>query len=219
MPNLHSKPEDIVRGSRTIPADFLNFLVHAMPRIITGGRGIAVKMLGDRVVVEQTDSPRPNPPRNILKLFEVVEVKQDYVRCRVYTEGAEPDPDAAVVAVAKPRLLQYKRWNGKTVDYGDDGSGSTPVDTSKILYTYTGLQTRTAKVGTGTNAITEKQVVTPPYFKSDVITARHGTTGLVDPDTLDDNGNPVAVVWEDLNCGGRAWAVQWDQTPVYDNPS
>lgn len=123
--------------------------------------------------------------RRPVSQFLLKSVSDDHLVCRTWDGATE---GSANVNVAKPPALRRTGWHGVTV--------------VGITYTYTGTQARTAVQGT----TTENQVIIPAYqtasgqYIGNVIYAvqPQGGTGVV--------VNGEAVVWQDLNVDGRAWA-------------
>lgn len=118
-------------------------------------------------------------------------------------DGGDPPPPTSnfkpgFVYIAKARLLQRTPFHEQTVTLrGLD-----------VTYSYaTELGRRTAS---SPGLRDENQVVTPPYFSGDIITAKGNlVTGYTtdDADVVSEEGELYSVVWEDMNQGGRQWAV------------
>lgn len=96
MSDLKRKPAAFVPGSRTLSAGALNLILTATPRLITGGAGIGVGKMGDRIIVSRAD-PAGAPP-GTAALVTVKEVKGTYLVC---------DRDGATINVAKPWGLRH----------------------------------------------------------------------------------------------------------------
>lgn len=108
-------------------------------------------------------------------------------------------PQLAWVYVAKARLLQRTPFDGKTVTLR-----RTPV-----AYSYSNAEFG-GRTASPTGSPSEYQVITPPYFQGDIITARGVlATGYKtqDPDVVPEGMTYYYISWEDMNTGGRQWAV------------
>lgn len=195
----------------------LQALVRMIPRVIVGGRGIKVKMFGtDRVVVEATQEQAPPASGTKIRLFKVLEEKDDYLVCLRHTPGVAPSEDAEPVNVAKPYLLQREPFHNQTIDYVR----------AKIRYVYDET-TNPAKIGTRIATVTditsgddnveetdegtaEAQLIVPPYYVGDIITAFQGDSGVKDEENK-------SVAWSDMNSGSRCWTHHSRHDP--DDPN
>lgn len=200
---MENKPE-FHSGDTHFKLSDLKALVRMIPRVITGGKGISVRMFGDRVVIESKAEQAPPSGGSKIALFRVEEEKDDYLVCTRFSPGVEPDPEAPSIKVAKPYLLRRTPFHGETIDYGR----------GEIRYTYgpandpTEIGTRLAKVMSineeddnmeDTDVNTEEsQMISPPYYVGEILTAVQGETGVQDDEA-------TAVSWADLNTGARCW--------------
>jgi len=201
------------RGQDSLDTSDLNAMVRAIPRVLVGGNGTKVRRFGDRIIIETDKTKTPKPSKE-LKAFKVISIQEDILLCSPYIPGQNTNPESELTAVAKPHLLQFSPWHGKTVRYGS----------FVVKYTYQEKDKRLAvrdpdSSQSSGNSREEIQTVTPPYFIPsgwndndvfDVIIARPAITKF-----YVDNDPTKPVVWEDINTGGRQWAVLWSTTPEY----
>lgn len=215
---MENKPEFHAGDTHFKLAD-LQALVRMIPRVIRGGVGINIRNFGDRIVIESTDNQAPPSAGSKIALFKVTEERDDYLVCVRYSPGveeSEEDEEPATFNVAKPFLLRKTPFHNQTIDYGR----------GKIKYTYdtTGdpfeIGARLAEVidieedddnmeetDVGTK---EAQIISPPYYIEEIITAVQGETGVTDSE-----GN--AISWSDLNTGARCWSHNSRHDP--DDPN
>lgn len=205
---MEDKPE-FHSGQTHFRLQDLQALVRMIPRVITGGSGIFVRMFGDRVVIGMREGPAPPNGGTKIKTFKIVEEKDDYLVCIRSTPGVEDDPETTV-NIAKPFLLRKTGFHGETIDYG---RGS-------IKYTYSEIGIRLAEVMSINPAddnveetdegTQESQMIVPPYYVGEIITAHQGETGL--KDEVNEN-----IGWSDMNTGARTWTHNSRHDP--DDPN
>lgn len=108
----------------------------------------------------------------------------DALRCRPFLDGRE---ESDIVWIAKPWFLRGgDTWGGVTrlsISYGP------------------GNLARSATKG----EITERQRLIPSYIDGDLIMAIRAATGVIVPDTEEDE-EPERVKWIDLNVDARMWS-------------
>lgn len=115
--------------------------------------------------------------------FRYKSMQDDYLVCRTWDWTTEGDTD---VLIAKPYDLRMTGWNGVTVVYPSEFSGSVSV-----LYTKVSSSHRTATSGSEI----EDQAIRPFYVPDkSVIFAMNAETGISE------------VGWIDLNVDARAFA-------------
>lgn len=139
----------------------------------------------------------------VIKQFRLKEVFGDYLRCREFDGTTEGGTD---ILVAKPYKLRRTPFDGAGHEVTFKRESNGQVQT--IGYRYAndpnhpvGFCTRTATVTQ--NGQAEFQVIIPRFILGDVIFASQA-----------ENGTGVAVAeWQDINCDGRAWAVDYDSRP------
>jgi hypothetical protein len=196
------------RRRTVLSATDLSVATGDIPRLLSGGAGATVSKIGNRYLIgadEDLVSRRP-----LLRNFAVLGETYDYLTCGLFRHQDFPTPHpavpdnplAAVIYVAKPRLLQRTPFDGVTIN--------------GITYTYGGgVGTRIATRG----ATTWLEGIAQPYFQGDIITARRGSTGYTAPggtygnqysdplDPKDAYDNPAVeyIIWADINEGGRHW--------------
>lgn len=130
---------------------------------------------------------------NTISTYIVKEHFGDYLRCRTWNESADTEGDTDVY-IAKPHELRFsvteETIDGYTITYSEH---STANQTRLAYYSATHE---------------EDQVIVPRYLTGGdfptIIRAQQvsGGTGVT--------VNDVALVLEDCNRGGRAWAVKSD---------
>lgn len=192
--------EPFEQGERLTAAK-LNQIVEAVFTQITGSEGdITVQRFGQSIMLGGGGTPNVPISAKVLRTAVVLEEQDDLLLCAFFDFGTDPqlhDPNLgsnsmSLFYAAKPRLLQRTPFDGQTVTLNG-------IDVS---YEYTGIGERTAS---GSGEDDEDQYVTPPYFAGDIIVVRKGPSGYTDED--DD-----AVVWTDINEGGRQWATKLDNS-------
>jgi len=131
----------------------------------------------------------------------IVTIFDDYLSCLPVDDDNDNVVGADEFFVAKPTKLQKILWDGKTISGGSQD----------ISYVYTGIDLREATlVGGDDDGDMQEEVIVPRYSTTtdalgDIIhyTQVANGTGVfaADPDT----GDPVRVIFIDLNIDSRAW--------------
>jgi hypothetical protein len=211
MPFDREQPGPYKRGDRIPTAAEVNQIVKGGRRQISGH---GVEEYGDRVIIHPAAPPpqRGNKPENsnFLQKFFVLEVLDDYLKCKVIEFNLNPvigwwptpeyevpslEPSYKFIYVAKPDEIKRSFWDGKTIN----------VNGEMITYAHVSEGIRTA------NGITE--TLTQPYYPGCLINGIKGVAG-----GLADNGGPIT--WTDANTAGRHWHRSEDSVWVLiDAPS
>jgi len=129
-----SKPPQFKAGDRTLSAGALNMMLNLIPRIITGGAGINVARLGDKIVVRL--APVQGAAPGTVAIATITAIHGTYLLC---------DKDGAEITVAKPWGLRHN------VEF--------PTGGGTIRYVYTAYGRRIATQA----GESETQVITPDY--------------------------------------------------------
>jgi len=138
-----------------------------------------------------------------LTQFVVDEVHDDYLLCHKGTYGT-PLGGLSQFPVALPFMLLNAPFDEETITYPKPAS----TDVYYEHYSSEGSQSRFAYLNHGeADEYYEIQLITPPYFIGEEIRAVQGATGI----TVTINEVETALVWQDINTAGRAWAVIPDQ--------
>lgn len=143
-----------------------------------------------------------------LSLMKVINEYGDYLECYGFDHNAKNPGGAFSPAshrkffVAKPTLLMKSPWDGATIQSSVDGAATD------VVYSYTGINTRTATATINGEEVTETQRITPDYFHSDeIVVARlkknRGYDGIRTP-----TASGARIEFMDLNVSGRCWAVE-----------
>lgn len=183
IPNQNLRPNRLRRWKVGDPfsASHLNEAVEAVMRLM-GGANPAQQVVARGEVT-------PAAPR----MFRVLTVEADYIRCESQDGTFENDGNEDVWNIAKPYLLR------RTPFEGTDASGATRTRNG-ITYSYADNESRTATL-TATGA-TEDQAIVPSYQAGDILYAIGPMATGVRFDRDDDT---VDVEWLDLNTDGRTW--------------
>ncbi len=178
------------------------------------GRNVSVVKSGRNIVIDAPDLP------DMFHLFEVIEVKDDYLECKtlktIDDDGNSTTEDkVANTPVAKPWLLRKTPFDGKTrneIEYEYDGDDPCKRTAKSYKEPEEGEDPETDEE--------EIQSVTPSYLcreegeegdgkvlTGEIITAVRCDT-LLRTEVAEGSGDkPIPIRFQEINLGGRCWAV------------
>lgn len=196
---------------KSISAGALNNMVDMINREFVGGEGIRIEEFSDRIVIRggKKKEDRSGSTHLLLKkidTFIVNDVIKNYLVCR---RVSGEFISSAIVNVAMPDFFLREKYNGITITYRTDSADSGE---KSILYTYQEPSHYTYRMALNVDNEdeVEMQEITPPYFSwldgsenpiPDIIQAINTGAEIMS----DDAGS--AIVWQDLNVSGRAFAA------------
>ena len=132
--------------------------------------------------------------QRVCDTFTVEVIEHDFLHCR--------DNRSQLTLIALPGLFQRKTWVGQEITYPD---GLTVAYANRALHER--LATQVLGEGASEDPIEEVQRLTPSYYIGEEITAIRRSPALQVIDSSGLYDFPRSVYWEDLNVGGRCWAV------------
>lgn len=229
MADLRNKPAPFKAGQRKLSAGALNDMLEAIPCLITGGAGINVSKMGDRIVVSKKEEGSRVYSRIALATI-VFNGSYRVLACRLSSQ----DSGRVLVAMAqsltrtcwgydkgsgwwsegygteRPRPISYTDLYGyeDEMKYFCDWASSERGAIAPVLW-------EDEKKECGEGEIFDYQRITPQYEAGEQLLVVRIPEIRIPWDFRDPSaGYYGPIKWMDLNTAGRRWAAdewEWDK--------